>query len=105
MQTLINQSKERDWYRERCFKDAYGISCQISVKDLLESNGSWIQNDLIFKIGEDIYKLIEIFKGNGDNSTDYVNLEYSGITEKFDRHKKAEERMVELIRNKYGNNK
>lgn len=115
MQTSISQNKrvevkERDGYREKCFKDAYDLDCIIKCKNVNDENWDWIENELVFKFRGNAYILKEIFKEGKDNSTDHVILEYLGSagivhTERFERHITAEKRMVSLMRGEDGNAK
>jgi hypothetical protein len=107
MQTLTNRNKvtiqERHGFKEKCFKDAYGINCQIKCKDVNDENWDWVENELTFKVNNDVYTLKEVFKEGKDNSTDHVILEYLGSagvihSEKFTRHVDAELRMVSIMK-------
>lgn len=95
--------KERDGYREKCFKDAYGVDCFIRCKNVNDQNWDWVENELTFRHKGKSYILKEVFKEGKDNSTDHVDLIYldeGGLaqTETFENHLKAELRMVEVMR-------
>lgn len=108
MSIPINQNrteiKERDGYREKCFKEAYGVDCQIRTKNVNDQNWDWLECLLTFKdIHGSLYQLDEIYKKGNDNSTDYVDFRYaddSGMvqSEKFKTHLEAELRMVEIMK-------
>lgn len=92
---MATYKKERDKFREAAFKDAYGINSRISVVQVLDDNGDWIQCDVGF---DNKYVLREIFKPGNDNSTDYVILIHDKNNIVFDSYIDSELYLVDEMR-------
>lgn len=104
MKTNTNQSRitgpYRDRTRENNFFQYYKLEATIITTNFNDENFNWDKVILEFIFKGEKYYIVEHFKENEDNSTDFVELMYNGVVRKFDRFIDAETTMVNLMKEK-----